>query len=131
MSPTSGAVKIYGYDIIDDYRSARKLIGLVPQEVALEPFETVLNTVNFRAGYLAMCQPCAYRKNAPHIIIAMLNSPGKRIIWGDETTCTHRQALSHHPKISSDEPTAGVDVELRKDMWQIVSELKQEGVRLF
>ena len=133
VSPTSGAVKIDGYNIIDDYRAARKLIGLVPQEVALEPFETVLNTVNFSRGLFGYRADPAYIEKTLRTLSLWdkRNSPVKELSGGMKRRVLIAKALSHHPKILFlDEPTAGVDVELRKDMWQIVSELKQEGVTI-
>lgn len=133
VTPSSGTVKIDGFDIVDDYRAARQLIGLVPQEVALEPFETVLNTVNFSRGLFGYRADAAYVEN----ILTTLslwdkrNSTIKELSGGMKRRVLIAKALSHQPQVLFlDEPTAGVDVELRKDMWQIVSDLKRDGVTI-
>ena len=130
---SSGEVKIDGFDIVDDYRAARMRIGLVPQEVALEPFETVINTVNFSRGLFG------YRPDSAKIeqILRTLSlwdkrdSAVKELSGGMKRRVLIAKALSHEPTILFlDEPTAGVDVELRKDMWKIVSDLKAAGVTI-
>ena len=130
---TNGSIKVGGFDIIKDYRNARKLIGLVPQEVALEPFETVINTVKFSRGLFG------YSSNASYIqsMLKMLSlweqrhTPIKELSGGMKRRVLIAKALSHEPKVLFlDEPTAGVDVELRKDMWTILNDLKTSGVTI-
>jgi len=133
VSITVGSVKVGGFDIVDDYRNSRRLVGLVPQEVVLEPFETVINTVSFSRGLFG------YPAN-PALIEQILrklslwekrNSPIKELSGGMKRRVLIAKALSHEPKILFlDEPTAGVDVELRKDMWRVVEELKRDGVTI-
>ena len=132
-SPSSGQITVGGYDIVTDYRAARSLIGLVPQEVALEPFEKVLNTVKFSRGLFGHPPDAAYVEQ----ILRQLslwdkrNTPIKELSGGMKRRVLIAKALSHQPKILFlDEPTAGVDVELRKDMWDVVGRLKASGVTI-
>ena len=132
-TPTSGSVTVGGYDIQTDFRTARKLIGLVPQEIALEPFEKVWNTVRFSRGLFGRG-----RNNARiEEILRKLSLWDKRrnaineLSGGMKRRVLIAKALAHEPRVLFlDEPTAGVDVELRKDMWEIVAELKQAGVTI-
>ena len=133
LSHTSGSVKVGGFDVVTDYRKARSLIGLVPQEVMLEPFETVLSTVRFSRGLFG------YPPDAQVIegILKQLSLWDKRdtqikeLSGGMKRRVLIAKALSHHPKVLFlDEPTAGVDVELRKDMWNVVADLKAQGVTI-
>ena len=132
-TPTSGSVTVGGYDIQTDFRAARKLIGLVPQEIALEPFEKVWNTVRFSRGLFGRG-----RNNARiEEILRKLSLWDKRrnaineLSGGMKRRVLIAKALAHEPRVLFlDEPTAGVDVELRKDMWEIVAELKQAGVTI-
>ena len=130
---TSGQITVGGYDILADYRQARSLIGLVPQEVALEPFEKVINTVTFSRGLFGLPPDRAYIER----LLKQLSlwdkrtTPIKELSGGMKRRVLIAKALSHQPKILFlDEPTAGVDVELRKDMWQIVDGLRAEGVTI-
>ena len=130
---SSGSISIGGFDIQTNYRQARALVGLVPQEVALEPFETVLNTVSFSRGLFGYPPDPAYIEQ----ILKNLslwdkrNASVKELSGGMKRRVLIAKALSHKPQILFlDEPTAGVDVELRKDMWRIVEELKAEGVTI-
>ena len=130
---TSGQITVGGYDINAAYRQARSLIGLVPQEVALEPFEKVINTVKFSRGLFGLAPDPAYIES----LLKQLslwdkrNTPIKELSGGMKRRVLIAKALSHQPKILFlDEPTAGVDVELRKDMWQIVDGLRAEGVTI-
>ena len=132
-SPSSGQITVGGYDIVTDYRAARSLIGLVPQEVALEPFEKVINTVKFSRGLFGHPPDAAYLEQ----ILRQLslwdkrNTPIKELSGGMKRRVLIAKALSHQPKILFlDEPTAGVDVELRKDMWDVVGKLKASGVTI-
>ena len=131
--PTSGCVKVNNYDVIKDSLKTRSIIGLVPQEVSIEPFETVIGTVNFSRGLFG--QP----KNSPYIenILKQLSLWDKRntkiieLSGGMKRRVLIAKALSHEPLILFlDEPTAGVDVELRKDMWSIITNLKKKGVTI-
>ena len=131
--PTSGSVKVNNYDVIKDSLKTRSIIGLVPQEVSIEPFETVIGTVNFSRGLFG--QP----KNSPYIenILKQLSLWDKRntkiieLSGGMKRRVLIAKALSHEPLILFlDEPTAGVDVELRKDMWNIITNLKKKGITI-
>ncbi|MFT4959990.1 MAG: ABC-2 type transport system ATP-binding protein [Paracoccaceae bacterium] len=132
-TPTSGTVTVGGHDILTSYRAARSMIGLVPQEVALEPFERVINTVRLSRGLFG--KP----RNDAHIedILRKLSLWDKKdnqintLSGGMKRRVLIAKALSHEPRVLFlDEPTAGVDVELRKDMWGIVADLKASGVTI-
>ena len=132
-TPTSGSVTAGGHDIQAEFRAARKMIGLVPQEIALEPFETVWNTVRFSRGLFGYGSDNARIEE----ILRKLSLWDKRknsikeLSGGMKRRVLIAKALAHEPRILFlDEPTAGVDVELRKDMWEIVAELKQAGVTI-
>ena len=130
VSPSSGLVLVDGKDIIGDYREARELIGLVPQELSTDSFETVWNTVTFSRGlYGKPSKPAFIEKilkdlslwDKRHSKIMTLSGGMKRRVM-------IAKALSHEPSILFlDEPTAGVDVSLRKDMWNLVKILKDNG----
>ena len=133
VSPTSGTVTVDGNDIIKDYRLTRKDIGLVPQELALGAFDKVWDTVCFSRGLFG-------KKPNPEYIEQLLKD---LTLWdkkdnelmtlsgGMKRRVLIAKALSHEPKILFlDEPTAGVDVELRKDMWKIVHKLRESGVTI-
>jgi ABC-2 type transport system ATP-binding protein len=131
VNPTSGAAMVGGHDILADYRKARSLIGLVPQELTTDAFETVWNTVSFSRGLFG--KPA----NPGHIEkvlreLSLWDRKDSKIITlsgGMKRRVMIAKALSHEPQILFlDEPTAGVDVELRKDMWQTVRELRASGV---
>ena len=130
VSPSSGQVLVAGKNIIGDYRQARELIGLVPQELATDSFETVWNTVAFSRGlYGKAPDPIFIEK-----ILKDLSLWDKRhnkmmtLSGGMKRRVMIAKALSHEPKILFlDEPTAGVDVSLRKDMWNLVKVLKDNG----
>jgi len=131
--PTSGSVTVGGHDTQTDYRAARDLIGLVPQEVSLEPFETVMNTVSFSRGLFGKPRNDAF----VHNILDQLSLGDKKnskimtLSGGMKRRVLIAKALSHEPKVLFlDEPTAGVDVELRKDMWNVVADLKAAGVTI-
>ena len=133
ITPSSGSVTVGGHDIIDDFRAARSLIGLVPQEINLEPFETVWNTVRFSRGLFGKSRNDALIED----ILRKLSLWDKRknrimeLSGGMKRRVLIAKALSHEPRVLFlDEPTAGVDVELRKDMWNIVAELKATGVTI-
>lgn len=130
---TSGSVTVGGHDILRDYRAARAMIGLVPQEINLEPFEKVINTVKFSRGLFGKSPDDA----AIERILRQLSLWDKRnnqireLSGGMKRRVLIAKALSHEPRLLFlDEPTAGVDVELRKDMWDVVNELKADGVTI-
>lgn len=132
-APTSGSVTVGGHDIAADYRAARRLIGLVPQEITLEPFEFVINTVKFSRGLFG-------KPKAPDLIESILkdlslwdkrNSRLSELSGGMRRRVMIAKALSHEPRVLFlDEPTAGVDVELRRDMWELVERLRRDGVTI-
>lgn len=133
VSPTSGSVTVDGHDIVRDYRKARALIGLVPQEINLEPFEKVGNTVQFSRGLFG--KP----RNEPIVdgVLKSLSLFDKKharsmeLSGGMKRRVLIAKALAHEPKVLFlDEPTAGVDVELRKDMWEVVRDLRASGVTI-
>lgn len=133
VQPTSGTITVGGHDVIRDFRAARALIGLVPQEITLEPFEKVINTISFSRGLFGKSP------NPSHIekVLRQLSlwdkkdARVKELSGGMKRRVLIAKALSHEPRVLFlDEPTAGVDVELRKDMWSVVSDLRREGVTI-
>jgi len=133
VKPSSGKVTIDNFDIIDDYRETRARIGLVPQELTLEQFETVFNNVSYSRGLYGK------KPDPQHIekILKQLSLWDKKdqrlrqLSGGMKRRVLIAKALSHEPSILFlDEPTAGVDVELRQDMWKIVEELRSTGVTI-
>lgn len=130
---TSGTVSVGGHDTVKDYRAARKLIGLVPQEIHLEPFEKVINTVRFSRGLFgAGSDDAAIEKILRQLSLwDKKDSQIRALSGGMKRRVLIAKALAHNPRVLFlDEPTAGVDVELRKDMWQIVAGLKADGVTI-
>jgi len=132
-TPSSGTALVGGHDIEEDYRAARSLIGLVPQEIALEPFEKVINTVRFSQGIFGKKRDDALIER----ILRQLSLWDKRtsrireLSGGMKRRVLIAKALCHEPRVLFlDEPTAGVDVELRRDMWEIVETLKADGVTI-
>ena len=133
VSPSSGSISVNGHDNIKDFRKSRELIGLVPQELTLGAFETVWNTINFSRGLFGKKRDDAYLEQ----LLKDLSLWDKKfnelrtLSGGMKRRVLIAKALSHQPKILFlDEPTAGVDVELRKDMWQIVRHLRESGVTI-
>ena len=131
--PTSGSVTVGGHDTQSGYRAARGMIGLVPQEINLEPFETVMSTVRFSRGLFGKPRNDAYIEK----ILKQLSLFDKKdskimtLSGGMKRRVLIAKALSHEPRVLFlDEPTAGVDVELRKDMWAVVGDLKAAGVTI-
>ena len=130
---TSGKVTVGGHDIRDDFRAARSMIGLVPQEINLEPFEKVINTVRFSRGLFGRpADEAALEKILRQLSLwDKKDSQIRELSGGMKRRVLIAKALSHDPKVLFlDEPTAGVDVELRKDMWEIVAGLKASGVTI-
>lgn len=133
VNPSGGSVTVDGHDIISDFRKARELIGLVPQELTTDAFETVWRTTSFSRGLFG--KP----KNPAHIekVLKDLSLWDKKdnqirtLSGGMKRRVLIAKALSHEPRILFlDEPTAGVDVELRKDMWNVVRRLRASGVTI-
>ena len=133
LTHESGKISVDGYDTVTEYRKTRRLIGLVPQEIMLEPFETVYDTVRFTRGLFG------YPENRKFLedVLQQLSLWDKRdqmikeLSGGMKRRVMIAKALSHNPKILFlDEPTAGVDVELRRDMWNLVDLLKSNGVTI-
>ncbi len=133
VKPSSGMVTVDGFDIINDYRETRSRIGLVPQELTLEQFETVFNNVSYSRGLYG-------KKPNPNYIEKILKDLSlwdkkdqrlRQLSGGMKRRVLIAKALSHEPSIIFlDEPTAGVDVELRKDMWKVVEKLRETGVTI-
>lgn len=130
---TSGRVTIGGFDHQKDYRAARGLIGLVPQEINLEPFEKVINTVRFSRGLFGKKPDDAYIEKILRSLSLWDKKDAKIMMLsgGMKRRVLIAKALAHEPRVLFlDEPTAGVDVELRKDMWEVVAKLKEDGVTI-
>jgi ABC-2 type transport system ATP-binding protein len=133
VKPSSGKVTVDDFDIIDDYRETRSRIGLVPQELTLEQFETVFNNVSYSRGlYGKNPDPQHIEKILKQLSLWDKNDQRLRQLSGGmKRRVLIAKALSHEPSILFlDEPTAGVDVELRQDMWKIVEELRATGVTI-
>jgi ABC-2 type transport system ATP-binding protein len=133
VNPSSGRVMVDGHDIIKDFRLTRSLIGLVPQEQSTDAFETVWHTVNFSRGLFGKPQDHGYVEN----VLKQLSLWDKRnskimtLSGGMKRRVMIAKALSHEPRVLFlDEPTAGVDVSLRKNMWEQVRQLQQTGVTI-
>lgn len=133
ISSSSGSITVDGFDNVTQYRSARKLIGLVPQELTLGAFESVWNTVSFSRGLFGAKKNPAYIEQ----LLKDLSLWDKKdnqlrmLSGGMKRRVLIAKALSHEPRILFlDEPTAGVDVELRKEMWKVVSKLRESGVTI-
>ena len=131
--PSSGDVKIDNLDVIKDSLKTKSIIGLVPQELSIEQFETVLGTVNFSRGLFGKPKNSSYIESLLKQL-SLWEKRNTRIIelsGGMKRRVLIAKALSHEPLILFlDEPSAGVDVELRKDMWNIISNLKKKGVTI-
>ena len=128
---TSGKITLAGHDIVQNYRAARKMIGMVPQELSLEPFETVMNTLRFSRGLFGKAPHDSYLEKILEqlSLLDKRNSQILELSGGMKRRLSIAKALSHEPQLLFlDEPTAGVDVELRKDMWVLVRRLRNEGV---
>jgi ABC-2 type transport system ATP-binding protein len=133
VNPSQGSIAVEGHDIIKDYRAARSLIGLVPQELTTDAFETVWATVSFSRGlfgkepnpdYIAkLLKDLSLWDKKDNKLMTLSGGMKRRVLIA--------KALSHEPKILFlDEPTAGVDVELRKDMWEVARSLRDSGVTI-
>ncbi|PJZ76891.1 ABC transporter ATP-binding protein [Leptospira neocaledonica] len=133
VNPSSGSVSVGGYDIIKNYRQTRSMIGLVPQELTVHAFESVLTTTNFTRGLFGkspnkeyieeLLKSLSLIEKKDHTIMTLSGGMKRRVMIA--------KALSHEPSVLFlDEPTAGVDVELRKDMWNVVRALRDKGVTI-
>jgi ABC-2 type transport system ATP-binding protein len=133
LKPSEGTVTVDGHDIIADYRAARSLIGLVPQELHTDAFESVWATVSFSRGLFNKPKNPAYVEKILRAL-SLWDKKDSRIMTlsgGMKRRVLIAKALSHEPQVLFlDEPTAGVDVELRKDMWQVVRDLRASGVTI-
>ena len=133
VTPTSGHITVDGYDVIKDYRKTRSLIGLVPQELQLEAFEKVFQNVSYTRGLYG-------KKSNPEFIEKILRDLSlwdkkdnrlRELSGGMKRRALIAKALSHEPKILFlDEPSAGVDINLRRDMWRVVKQLQENGVTI-
>ena len=133
VAPTSGKITVNNFDIISNYKKARSMIGIVPQELTVEAFETVFDNVSYSRGLYG-------KSSNPQYIESLLKELSlwdkksnrlRELSGGMKRRILIAKALSHEPKILFlDEPTASVDVELRKDMWEIVKKLKSKGVTI-
>ena len=133
LVPTQGKVTVDGHDIVRDYRAARSLIGLVPQELHTDAFESVWATVSFSRGLFNKPKNPAYVEKVLRALSLWDRKDNKimTLSGGMKRRVLIAKALSHEPQILFlDEPTAGVDVELRKDMWQVVRDLRDSGVTI-
>ena len=132
-TPSGGRARIGGHDVVTDWRAARHLVGLVPQEVALEPFEKVINAVRFSRGLFGKGRDEALIERVLRQLSLWekRNARTRELSGGMKRRVLIAKALCHEPRVLFlDEPTAGVDVELRRDMWEVVRGLKQSGVTI-
>jgi len=133
VTATNGRVTVDGHDIVADYRAARSLIGLVPQELTITPFETVWQTVCFSRGLFGKPADAAFVEKVLRDV-ALWERRASKIVTlsgGMKRRVLIAKALVHEPQVLFlDEPTAGVDVELRQDMWQVVRKLRDSGVTI-
>jgi ABC-2 type transport system ATP-binding protein len=133
VNATSGQITVAGKDIVSDYRHTRRLIGLVPQELTTDAFETVWTTVSFSRGLFGKKPNPAFIEKTLKSLSLWDKKDNKMIelSGGMKRRVMIAKALSHEPAILFlDEPTAGVDVELRKDMWELVRQLRNDGVTI-
>ena len=133
VRPTSGTITVSGHDVVRDYRGARSRIGLVPQEITLEPFETVWNAVTFSRGLFGLApNPAHVEKVLRQLSLwDKKDSAIRALSGGMKRRVLIAKALAHEPRVLFlDEPTAGVDVELRRDMWLLVNDLRTAGVTI-
>ena len=131
--PSSGTISVDGYDVIKDYRKTRSMIGLVPQELHLEAFEKVFQNVSYTRGLYGKKKDPAYIEKILKDLSLWDKKDSKlrELSGGMKKRALIAKALSHEPKILFlDEPTAGVDINLRRDMWRAVKELKENGVTI-
>ncbi|MEH3147363.1 MAG: ABC transporter ATP-binding protein [Methylobacterium frigidaeris] len=133
VRPSGGSVRVGGHDILVDYRAARRLIGLVPQELTTDAFETVWATVSFSRGLFGLKPDPAHIERVLRDL-SLWEKRDSRIMTlsgGMKRRVLIAKALAHEPRVLFlDEPTAGVDVELRQDMWRLVRRLREQGVTI-
>ena len=133
VNPGPGELKVGGLDVIKDYRAVRKMIGLVPQEIAISMFETVWATVNLTRGLYGKKPDDAYLEKLLRSL-SLWEKKDNRLMTlsgGMKRRVLIAKALSHQPQILFlDEPTAGVDVELRREMWKMIRDLRNDGVTI-
>ena len=134
-NPTSGSIRIFGVDAVADYRNARKLVGLSPQEFNVDPFANARNIVDWMGGYFGM--PKAERKKRVDMLIERFDlvphaaKPFRELSGGLKRRVILARAMVNDPKLLIlDEPTAGVDVELRMDLWRYLQELNRDGTTI-
>jgi ABC-2 type transport system ATP-binding protein len=133
VNPTEGVVTVDGHDIVRQYRRARALIGLVPQELTSEAFTTVWDTVSFSRGLFGKPKDPAHIEKVLRALTLWEKRDNRllELSGGMKRRVLIAKALSHEPQVLFlDEPTAGVDVELRREMWEVVRELRQQGVTI-
>jgi ABC-2 type transport system ATP-binding protein len=133
VTPSAGSVTVDGHDILSDYRAARSKIGLVPQELAAATFESVWTTMQFSRGLFGKSPDPAYLEKVLRDLSLWdkLDARIMRLSGGMKRRLLIAKALAHEPQILFlDEPTAGVDVELRRDMWNMVRDLRESGVTI-
>jgi ABC-2 type transport system ATP-binding protein len=133
LRPSTGSISVGGHDIIADYRAARSLVGLVPQELHTDSFESVWNTTTFSRGLFGKPRDNAHIEKVLRSLSLWDRKDSKilTLSGGMKRRVMIAKALSHEPRVLFlDEPTAGVDVELRKDMWQVVRDLRNSGVTI-
>jgi ABC-2 type transport system ATP-binding protein len=131
VNPTQGSVLVNGHDIVSEFRKTRSVIGLVPQELPTDTFETVINTLRFSRGLFGLAPDEAHVEKVLNSLSlwGKRNAPIMSLSGGMKRRVLIAKALVHEPDILFlDEPTAGVDVELRQDMWDVVKSLREEGV---
>jgi ABC-2 type transport system ATP-binding protein len=133
--PTSGAIRVFGHDAIDDYADARQAVGLAPQELNLDWFLTVEETLDYHAGYFGM--PRRERRERAEQLLETFSLIEKRsertrtLSGGMKRRLILARALMHRPRLLIlDEPTAGVDIELRLELWHYVKRINQEGTTI-
>ncbi len=133
VNASAGQIRVDGHDIVRDYRAARSLIGLVPQELTTDAFETVWNAVSFSRGLFGKAADPAHIEKTLRAL-SLWDKKDNRIMTlsgGMKRRMLIAKALSHEPQLLFlDEPTAGVDVELRRDMWALVRQLRDTGVTI-
>jgi len=133
VTPSSGHVSVDGHDIIGDYRAARSMVGLVPQELTTDAFESVWNTVSFSRGLFGKAPNPAHIESVLKSLSLWDKKDNKvmTLSGGMKRRLLIAKALSHEPRVLFlDEPTAGVDVRLRRDMWELVRSLRATGVTI-
>jgi len=133
VTPSGGSATVGGHDIVTDYRAARALIGLVPQEITIEPFEKVIDTVRFSRGLFGRRRDDAHIERTLRALSLWdkRDNRNKELSGGMKRRILIAKALAHEPRVLFlDEPTAGVDVTLRREMWELVRRLRDEGVTI-